>query len=71
MRESPTETKNCFGVPRVEAGCEPVFVEKASQLDKSLHKRTKRINEQYMAWIDAQNHHVEQYGVFDEVFRVW
>ena len=41
------------------------------QRAESLRGRKKRFNEQYGEWIDAQNRHVEQYGVFGEEFRVW
>lgn len=41
------------------------------QRAENLRERKKRFNEQYREWIDAQNRHVEQYGVFGEEFRLW
>jgi prevent-host-death family protein len=43
----------------------------AVQGHESAAQRKRRFYEQYKDWIETQNRHVEQYGVFGEEHRPW
>jgi len=37
----------------------------------SMEERRRRFNEQYQDWIDEQNRHFDEYGLWNEDLRTW
>ena len=38
---------------------------------ESMQARKKRFNEEYKDWIEAQNRHFEQHGLWNDELRTW
>jgi hypothetical protein len=83
MRVSATEAKNRFGSLSAHAKLEPIFVEKAGQLDTVIlsaehnHDKTnrtarrKKFEAEYREWIAAQNARFEAHGIPGADLRPW
>ncbi len=37
----------------------------------SMAERRRRFNEQHKDWIDEQNRHFDEHGLWNEEFRIW
>jgi prevent-host-death family protein len=84
MRVTATEAKNRFGSLCAQAKREPVFVEKAGQLDTvilsaeqyhalqaSRTARKQAFEAQFGDWIAAQNAHFDTHGIPGADLRPW
>ncbi len=89
MRVSATEAKNRFGALCAQAKREPIFVEKAGQLDTVILSvehyqalkseqnqstsvaRRQAFENEYGAWLAAENARIETQGIPGSEWRPW